>query len=107
MNRRIAVDEANNLLDALGVQDKPHLSQRFLAQIGIGSSREDGGFQRRNNFRGGSFERKNFNKREDSFDRRSYSKRDDGFNRRSSFEEDKPQRQQNRWSQRGSSRKYE
>ncbi|ORE03109.1 DEAD-domain-containing protein [Rhizopus microsporus var. microsporus] len=135
MNRRIAVDEANNLLDALGVQDKPHLSERFLAQIGIGSSREDGGFQRRNNFRGGNFERKSFNRREDSFDRRNYNKRDDGFNRRNSFKEDrferksfsredrfprdnkferrssfgedKSQRQQNRWSQRGSSRKYE
>ena len=95
--RSAALTEANKFLEGLGVTDVPHLSPRFLSQLGLsdgnnrrGNNRSSGGFNRgsRNNDRGFSRDNdRSFNRSSNFRDNKSFDRDSDrgSFNRRDSF----------------------
>ncbi|OBZ82813.1 DEAD-box ATP-dependent RNA helicase 25 [Choanephora cucurbitarum] len=91
--RSIAVKEANKFLQSFGVQEPPHLSQKFLSQLGLNESsrnNRDDRFNRRGSFRDFDHSRRRdtFRPRDgDDFKSRrgSFRSRDDDFKPRDSF----------------------
>ncbi|KAG2236566.1 hypothetical protein INT48_000866 [Thamnidium elegans] len=85
--RTAALTEANNFMEGLGITELPHLSPRFLSQLGLGGASGGGGGGSRGGFsRGG--DRGGFNR---GGDRGGFNRGGDrggdrgGFNRRDSF----------------------
>ncbi|KAI8976179.1 P-loop containing nucleoside triphosphate hydrolase protein [Pilobolus umbonatus] len=82
--RTDSLTEAGNFMQSLGITDLPHLSPRFLTQLGLSGGGGGGGFSRnssrgngRDSFR--SFDRNDRSDRPRSFDRsssRSFDRRD-------------------------------
>jgi ATP-dependent RNA helicase MSS116 len=91
--RTMAITEANKFLEGLGVQEIPHLSPRFLAQLGLseggsrgGNSRGGNSFNNRGSSRGGGFNRgsrDSFSSRDSFRSRSDDSGSRDGFRSRS------------------------
>ncbi|KAL9544854.1 hypothetical protein MBANPS3_007413 [Mucor bainieri] len=96
--RSAALTEANKFLEGLGVTNIPHLSPRFLSQLGLSdgnssrnNSRGSGGFGRGGSSRGGGFNRdsdRGFSRGNNSRDFKSFDRDNNdrgSFNRRDSY----------------------
>ncbi|KAI7903630.1 P-loop containing nucleoside triphosphate hydrolase protein [Cokeromyces recurvatus] len=89
LRRSKVVPEANNLFTSLGIQETPHLSNKFLAQLGLldnGKSNERS--YDRNRFDRNRYDRNNRFDRNDRFNRNDRFDRNDRFERNNRFDKD-------------------